>query len=64
MYTMFYDVLQPKFEDRVKLIYTDTGSMVLSFDSPDLNAELLPLQDHFDNSKLPTNHPLYSHGQK
>jgi len=34
--------------------------MVLSFYTKDLTAELLPHQEHFDHSKLPADHPLYS----
>jgi len=64
MYQMFYEVRKPAFGERVHLLYSDTDSIVLSFDTEDLSAELLPLQEHFDHSKIPRDHPLFSEVNK
>ena len=36
MYSFDYDVLKPKYQDNIKLVYTDTDSYVIQVDTDDL----------------------------
>ena len=36
MYSFYYDVLKPKYQDNIKLVYTDTDSYVIQVDTDDL----------------------------
>ena len=36
MYSFYYDVLKPKYQDNIKQVYTDTDSYVIQVDTDDL----------------------------
>ena len=36
MYSFYYDGLKPKYQDNIKLVYTDTDSYVIQVDTDDL----------------------------
>lgn len=61
MFRFHYDVMKPKFGDKLQAIYTDTDSLIYSFeDIEDLDKELYDIREHFDFSNYPQDHPLYS----
>ncbi|XP_034246763.1 uncharacterized protein LOC117648370 [Thrips palmi] len=60
MYSMFYKVIRPSFQNPPRLQYMDTDCFVLLIESDDLIKELKPLAKHiFDFSNLSPNHELY-----
>ena len=59
VFKFFYDVLRKKFPD-VQLLLTDTDSVLVKFRSNDFVRDMKEISDHFDFSKNPPHHPLYS----
>ena len=66
MFDFHYNVMQRKFGAGLRLLMTDTDSLVYEIRSPDPNYDLYrdlaspELYDHFDFSDYPTTHPLHS----
>ena len=62
MYSFYYEVLKPKYEERVRLLYTDTDSLILEVQTADLYADMKEpeLVDEYDTSNFHPDHTLYS----
>ena len=60
MYSFYYNILYPKFERGMKLLFTDTDSLCIQVQTPSLAAFLDGIEDHFDTSNFPQDHPQYS----
>src|SRR5690606_10650447 len=61
MYNHYYNVLKKTYPD-VRLLYTDTDSLVFQVKTEDLFADMIKypeLRNTFDSSNLPKTHPLY-----
>jgi hypothetical protein len=54
--------MKKHYGDRIRVMYTDTDSLVFRIDTEDLYTDLQhpDLNDHFDFSNYPKDHPLYS----
>ena len=59
MYQFYYDVLKPKYGDKVRLAYTDTDSFVLYIETDDIYEDLKQLNEYMDFSDYPKDHPNY-----
>ena len=59
MFGFYYKVLKMEYPG-IKLVFTDTDSFLLNIPTNDLYQDLAKLQQHFDFSNYPKNHPLYS----
>ena len=59
MFGFYYKVLKMEYPG-IKLVFTDTDSFLLNIPTNDLYQDLEKLQQHFDFSNYPKNHPLYS----
>ena len=59
MYQFFYNTLKARYEDRVRLLYTDTDSLILEFQPEDLYADMATMKEAYDTSNYPVDHPLY-----
>lgn len=46
----FYCKLKPRYEDNIKLLYTDTDSLILEFNTKDLFAGMTYMSDEYDTS--------------
>ena len=46
MYSFYYDVLKPKYNDDIKLVYTDTDSYVIKVDTDDLYEDFKEINDY------------------
>lgn len=66
MYNFFYKTLKETYQDKVKLIYTDTDSLILRFETSDINKEFAkaPLNAFLDTSNFDKDHHLYSETNK
>ncbi|XP_031570410.1 uncharacterized protein LOC116304770 [Actinia tenebrosa] len=60
MYEFYYDKLKPKYGDKCRLLYTDTDSLIMEIETPDVYADCLEDIDEYDTSGYPKDHPLYS----
>ena len=48
MYSFFYDVLKPKYQDNIKLVYTDTDSCVMKVETDDLYEDFKEINEYMD----------------
>ena len=46
MYSFYYDVLKPKYDDKIKLVYTDTDSYVIKVETDDLYEDFKEINDY------------------
>lgn len=53
IYDFFYDTIKKKYEDKVKLLFTDTDSLILEIKTEDFYEDLKGMIDHFDTSDYP-----------
>ena len=61
MYGFYYEVLKPRYGDNLKLLYTDTDSLIVDIKTDDVYADFgaPDMKDHFDFSEYPKDHPNY-----
>ena len=64
MYSFYYDIHKPKYDDKIKLVYTDTDSYVIKVDTEDLYEDLKEINDYTDFSDYPVEHPNYDKTNK
>lgn len=67
MYTFFYKVVKRNYGDKVKLLYSDTDSLILGFTGvEDIYHEMKwgPLADHMDLSNYNPDSPFYDNSRK
>ena len=50
MYQFYYDVLKTKYENKIKMVYTDTDSYVLYVETEDLYDDFKELNEYMDFS--------------
>lgn len=57
-----YNVMKPAFGNNLELCYTDTDSLIYHIKTDDYFADIKNkgLEDHFDTSDYPKDHPLFS----
>ncbi len=64
MYTFYYDVLKPRYGDKVRLAYTDTDSFVLYIETDDVYKDFRELGDVFDFSGYTVDHNKFDRKNK
>ncbi|KAE9521294.1 hypothetical protein AGLY_018313 [Aphis glycines] len=67
MYDYHYNVMQRHYGEHIKLMYTDTDSLVYHIMTDDFYSDLLEnpnLMDRLDTADLPSNHPCYTTARK
>ena len=64
MYEFWYDYLKEKYNDKIKLIYTDTDSFVIEVETDDIYKDMYEDSHLYDFSEYPINHPNYSLNNK
>ena len=64
MYSFFYDVLKPKYGEKVNLAYTDTDSFIRHTETEDIYTDFNNLQEHMDFSDYPPDHPNFNKANK
>jgi hypothetical protein len=60
MYNFHYGYIQTKYEDRAKLLFTDTDSLCYIIQTDDVYADMQDDIEWFDTSDYPKDHPIYS----
>ncbi|CAI6349661.1 unnamed protein product [Macrosiphum euphorbiae] len=62
MYDYHYNVMQKHYRDKIKLMYTDTDSLIYHIKTTDFYEDLAAnhsLLDRMDTANLPSDHPCY-----
>ena len=59
MFEFYYKVLKTNITE-IKLVFTDTDSFLLDIPTEDIYDDLKRLENYFDFSNYPKDHPLYS----
>ncbi len=64
MYKLFYDVLKPRFGDKIRLVYTDTDSFVIYTETEDIYEDLKELKEYMDFRDYPKEDQNYDSSNK
>ena len=64
MYQFWYDYLKVKYNDKIKLIYTNTDSFVIEVETDDIYKDMYEDGHLYDFSNYPKNNPNYSLNNK
>ena len=64
MYSFYYDVLKPKYNDDIKLVYTDTDSYVIKVDTDDIYKDFKEINEYMDFSDYNVEHTNYDKTNK
>ena len=61
MYDFHYNFIKPKYGENVRLLFTDTDSLMYEIKTEDFYKDMTPYcKEWFDTSNYPKDHPLYS----
>ena len=64
MYDFHYNYIKKKYNDRAKLLFTDTDSLTYEIETVDAYKDFWTDKDMFDNSYYPENSPYYCNTNK
>ena len=64
MYQFYYDVLKKKYNENIKLVYTDTDSYVIQTMTDDVYKDFNDIKQHMDFSDYPVEHPCHDKTNK
>ena len=64
MYDFHYNYIKKKYNDRAKLLFTDTDSLTYEIETVDTYKDFWTDKDTFDNSDYPENSPYYCNTNK
>lgn len=64
MYQFYYDVLKKKYNEHIKLVYTDTDSYVIQTFTDDIYKDFKELHQYMDFSDYPVEHPCHDKTNK
>ena len=60
MYDFYYNVLQKRYGDKVKLLFTDTDSLCVEIETEDIYMDMQDDKDYYDFTEYPKDYFLYS----
>ena len=64
MYDFHYNYVKKRYDDRAKLLFTDTDSLTYEIETEDVYKNFWNDKDMFDNSDYPENSPYYCNANK
>ena len=64
MYDIYYNTLKARCGENVRLLYTDTDSLIVKVDTEDIYADMSLNADLYDTSNYSPGHPLFSNTNK
>ena len=64
MYDFYYNHLKKNYDDNIRLLYTDTDSLIVKVDTEDIYADMSQNLDDYDTSNYSPGHPLFSNTNK
>ena len=60
MYDFYFNVMKKKYNDKIKLLFTDTDSLTVEVETEDIYEDMKGMKQYFDFSEYPKSHQLYS----
>ena len=60
MFNFYYNIMKPRYGERVHLLYSDTDSALLAVETPDIYEDIKDMSEYFDLSNYPPDHDLHS----
>ena len=60
MYDFHYNVMKRKYDDKIKLLFTDTDSLCYEIETEDVYEDMKSNAQHYDFSEYPKTHELFS----
>lgn len=64
MYDFHYNFMKKLYEDNIKLLFTDTDSLMYEIETPNLNEDIVKYKSMFDLSNYPVDHPFHDDANK
>ena len=64
MYNFYYNTLKKNYGDNIRLLYTDTDSVIIHVTTDDIYCDLQANISDYDTSNYPADHPLFSTANK
>ena len=64
MYQYYYDVMKKKYDDKIRLLYTDTDSFIFHVETEDLYKDFDDMKENMDFSGYYKSHPCYDNTNK
>ena len=64
MYDFYYNKLKKTYGEKIKLLYTDTDSVIVRVQTGNIYADMERNLDEYDTSNYPADHPLFSMANK
>ena len=64
MYDFYYNHLKKNYDDKIRLLYTDTDSLIVHVQTEDIYADMQANISDYDTSNYPADHPLFSNTNK
>ena len=64
MFDFYYNTLKARYGDKIRLLYTDTDSVIIHVQTEDIYADMSLNADLYDTSNYSPGHPLYSDQNK
>ena len=64
MYNFYCNTLKKNYGDNIRLLYTDTDSLMVKVDTEDIYADMSLNADLYDTSNYQSDHPLFSTANK
>ena len=64
MYEFHYDIMKKRYDDKIRLCYQDTDSLIYEIETEDIYKDMSEMKEHFDFSDYKMDHPLYNESNK
>ena len=64
MYNFYYNTLNKNYGDNIRLLYTDTDSVIIHVTTDDIYCDMQANISDYDTSNYPADHPLFSTANK
>ena len=58
MYNFYYNVLKKRYDDKIKLLFTDTDSLCVEIETDDVYKDMEEQKEYYDFSEYPKDHFL------
>ena len=64
MYDFHYNIMKPRYGDKIELMMTDTDSLVIRVETEDFYKDMVEMKEHFDMSEYSKSNPIYDETNK
>lgn len=60
MYNFHYNIMKKKYGENIRVLGTDTDSLIYYIKTDDIDKEIIEMEEHFDNSNYPKDHICFN----